>query len=458
MLDAVYRACLYHYVFVPLYTTAQPTKESAILVGAIMPGATRWEVEDSLNELEHLADTAGAAVTDRMAQSVTRINGATYIGKGKVQELKQLVKARKSDLVIFDDDLSPIQLRNLERELGCKLVDRSGLILDIFATRAKTAIAKTQVELAQLDYLRTRLTRQWTHLSRQKGGIGTKGPGEKQIETDRRLIGDRIATLRTRLDRIDRQRTTQRKGRQAYTRVSLVGYTNAGKSTLMNALADTRVLAEDRLFATLDATTRTVKVAPNKEVLLSDTVGFIRKLPHKLIESFKSTLDEVRESDVLLHVVDATHPRFEDHIRVVRQTLKELDALDKPTLMVFNKVDALQERGMIAALKADYEDVAFVSALRGIGLEELKHKLITLIEKDFVEHIAYIPVTEAKALSHLRAVADVLSEEYVYAQTGDERPQAVARLHFRLDQKHDQDIAPLLKKYEGLHVVTTEAA
>lgn len=441
-----------------MYQTAQPSTESAILVGAIMPGATRWDVEDSLNELEHLADTAGAHVTDRLAQPVSRVNASTYIGKGKVEELKQLVKSRKSDLVIFDDDLSPVQLRNLERTLGCKLVDRSGLILDIFATRAKTAIAKTQVELAQLDYLRTRLTRQWTHLSRQKGGIGTKGPGEKQIETDRRLIGARIATLRTRLERIDRQRVNQRKGRQSYTRVSLVGYTNAGKSTLMNALADTRVLAEDRLFATLDATTRTVKIAANKEILLSDTVGFIRKLPHKLIESFKSTLDEVRESDVLLHVVDATHPRFEDHIRVVRQTLKELDALDKPTLMVFNKVDALEERGMIAALQGEYEDVAFVSALRGIGLEELKHKLIELIEKDFVEHLAYIPVSEAKAISHLRTVADVLSEDYVYAQNDEGHTQAVARMHFRLDQKHNKDFGPLLKKYEGLHPVSTEAA
>ncbi|MEX0599973.1 MAG: GTPase HflX, partial [Rhodothermales bacterium] len=257
--------------------------ESAVLVGVVTPDTTRWNVEDSLNELAELADTAGAAVTDRITQSLTKLNPATYIGKGKVDEVKRLVTARGTDLVIFDDDLSPVQIRNLERALDCKLVDRSALILDIFATRAKTAVAKTQVELAQLDYLRTRLTRQWTHLSRQKGGIGTKGPGETQIETDRRLIGDRISTLKDRLEKIDRQRTTQRKGRDQFSRVSLVGYTNAGKSTLMNALAGADVFAENRLFATLDATTRQVELAPNKEALLSDTVGFIRKLPHKLI-------------------------------------------------------------------------------------------------------------------------------------------------------------------------------
>ena len=229
-----------------MYNTQPPTQESAIIVGVITPGLSHWEVDDSLNELELLADTAGAVVTDRVTQKLPRLSASTYVGKGKVHEIKQLVAARKTDLVIFDDDLTPVQLRNLERSLGCKLLDRSGLILDIFARHAKTAVAKTQVELAQLDYVRSRLTRQWTHLSRQKGGIGTKGPGETQIETDRRLIGARIATLTERLQRIDRQRTTQRKGREQHTSVSLVGYTNAGKSTLMNALADTNVLAEDR--------------------------------------------------------------------------------------------------------------------------------------------------------------------------------------------------------------------
>ena len=439
-----------------MYETTTPAPESAILVGVIKQGETRWEVEESLNELELLADTAGAEVTDRITQALPRLHPATYIGKGKVDELKALVGARHSDLVIFDDDLSPVQIRNLERALKCKLVDRSALILDIFAGRAKTAVAKTQVELAQLDYLRTRLTRQWTHLSRQKGGIGTKGPGETQIETDRRLIGTRMATLKERLDRIDQQRTTQRKRRSTYTRVSLVGYTNAGKSTLMNALADTKVLAEDRLFATLDATTRLVHLDVNKPVLLSDTVGFIRKLPHHLIESFKSTLDEVRESDVLLHVVDVTHPRFEDQIRVVNQTLKDLGVLDLPTLVVFNKLDGLEARGLLQTLRAEYPHVAFVSALRGIGLGELKEQLLALIEKDYVEQVAYLPVREAKTIAHLHAVAEVLDEEYLYARNGREaaEPLAVVRLHFRVAPHHAHDLAPVLEKFSNLRPLT----
>ncbi len=434
-----------------MYSTQPPTPESAIIVGVITPGLSRWEVDDSLNELELLADTAGADVTDRVTQVLPRLSASTYIGKGKVKELKHLVSARKTDLVIFDDDLTPVQLRNLEGSLGCKLLDRSGLILDIFARRAKTAVAKTQVELAQLDYVRSRLSRQWTHLSRQKGGIGTKGPGETQIETDRRLIGLRIATLSERLQRIDRQRTTQRKGREQHTRVSLVGYTNAGKSTLMNALAHTNVVAEDRLFDTLDATIRLIPLAPNKDVLLSDTVGFIRKLPHKLIESFKSTLDEVRESDVLLHLVDVTHPRFDGHVGVVRETLQGLGALDKPMLMVFNKVDALEEHGVLGALRAEYPEAALVSALRGIGLEDLKRRLLDVIEQDFVERIAYVPMSEAKAISHIHRVADVLSEDYMYAHNGDEGgdPQAVARLRFRAARKHVRDLSALLDKYAG---------
>ncbi|MEM1125076.1 MAG: GTPase HflX [Bacteroidota bacterium] len=435
-----------------MHVHAPKKPETAILVGVITPGYDAWDLSDSLDELAHLADTAGAVIASRLTQALDRINASTYIGKGKVNELARSVKAHHADLVIFDDDLSPVQIRNLEKAVGCKLLDRSALILDIFARRARTSVAKTQVELAQLDYLRTRLTRQWTHLSRQKGGIGTKGPGETQIETDRRLIGARISTLTDRLERIDQQRSTQRKRRTRYTRVSLVGYTNAGKSTLMNALSGAEVFAEDRLFATLDATTRLVHLDQNKEILLSDTVGFIRKLPHKLIESFKSTLDEVRESDALLHVVDLTHPRFEDQIRIVNATLRELGAVDKPTLMVFNKVDGDVEPGLLRALRAEYDDVAFVSALRGIGLHDLQQQLLALLERDFVERVAYVPVTDAGAIAHVHRVADVLSEDYMFARNGrpDDPPLAVARLHFRAAPKHDRDLQPLLEPFEGL--------
>ena len=442
-----------------MYKTTQSTTESAILVGVTTPDVSSWELRDSMNELELLADTAGATVTDRVTQSLTRIQPATFVGSGKVNEIKRLAGERGTDLVIFDDDLAPVQIRNLERKIGCKLLDRSGLILDIFASRAKTAEAKAQVELAQLDYTRSRLTRRWTHLSRQKGGIGTKGPGETQIETDRRLINDRISKLEEKLDKIDRQRSTQRKGRSEHPRVALVGYTNAGKSTLMNALSHAEVFAEDRLFATLDSTTRRAQLAAGKDVLLSDTVGFIRKLPHKLIESFKSTLDEVRESDILMHVVDVTHPGRDDHIRVVGETLQELDAHDIPTLVVFNKVDALEEHGLLAALRRDYPEAAFVSALRGIGLEDLKERLLALVEKDYVERVAYLPVTEAKTISYIHEVADVLSEDYLYAQNGEDKaPQAVARLRFRTPERRARELQPTLDKYAGLELIEKENA
>ncbi|MDX1419487.1 MAG: GTPase HflX [Rubricoccaceae bacterium] len=424
-------------------------KETAILVGVQTPDQTDYDLQDGLDELALLADTAGAEVYARVTQSLARISAPTYVGKGKVEELKRLVDRAEADLVIFDDDLTPVQQRNLEKALKCKLLDRSALILDIFARNARTATARTQVELAQLEYLRSRLTRQWTHLERQKGGIGMRGPGETQIETDRRLIGNRIAVLKGQLEKIDRQRTTQRKGRNEMTRVSLVGYTNAGKSTLMNALADASVLAENRLFATLDATTRQVSLAPNKPVLLSDTVGFIRKLPHRLIESFKSTLDEVRESDVLLHIVDASHPHFEDHIRVVRQTLKELGALDKPTLIVFNKVDVLEERGLIASLRAEFEHAAFVSALRGIGLDELRAQLLALIESDYVVCDALLPVREAKSYAYLRSVAEVLAERTLLAQDYGETVPAL-RLRYRASAKNAPELARMLARFEHL--------
>lgn len=444
-----------------MFTPENKTEEaeSAVIVGIITPEKSRWEVRDHLNELEHLAQTAGASVTDRVTQSLNSPDPATFVGSGKVKEIKRLVDKRDSDLVIFDDDLAPVQVRNIEKEIDCKLLDRSGLILDIFASRAQTRAAKTQVELAQLDYLRSRLTRRWTHLSRQKGGIGTKGPGEKQIETDRRLIDKRMAKLRDKLDKIDRQRVTQRKGRDVYNTVSLVGYTNAGKSTLLNALADEDLFVEDRLFATLDATTRTVELDTNKEVLISDTVGFIRKLPHRLIESFKSTLDEVRESDALVHVVDVTHPNYEEHMRVVSETLGELDSRDKPTLVVFNKVDALEDRTLLRRLRREFPDAAFVSALRGIGLETLKEDLLSLIEQDYVERLAYIPVTEPEAIARVHRLADVISEDYMYAQNGEvDASEPVARMHFRAAPRNDARLQDTLEPFGKLRPVVDDGA
>lgn len=359
---------------------------------------------------------------------------------------------RGADLVMFDDDLTPVQIRNLERALECKLVDRSGLILDIFAQRAKTSAAKTQVELAQLEYLRTRLTRQWTHLSRQKGGIGTKGPGETQIETDRRLIRDRIAVLKDKLEKIDKQRTTQRKGRSMHTRVSLVGYTNAGKSTLMNSMAGAKVHAEDRLFATLDATTRLTFLTSNKQVLLSDTVGFIRKLPHRLIESFKSTLDEVRESDLLLHVVDVTHPARDEQIRVVNETLEEIGAINKPTLMVYNKIDALDAPEVLSGLRDSFPDESvFVSAIREIGIEQLRERIVEKMESDFVDTEVVLPASEGRILTHIHSVAEVVSQEYVFVNDNDggEAIPAV-RIHFRVAPKHYDDLKVQLSQFAAL--------
>ena len=439
----------------------QPTsrsRETAVLVGVQTPATTPAELRDGLDELELLTDTAGADTIARLTQNLPRVHGATFIGKGKVDELRQLVEKHKADLVVFDDDLSPVQVRNLEKAIksednNVKLVDRSGLILDIFASRARSAQAKTQVELAQLQYLRSRLTRAWTHLERQKGGIGMRGPGETQIETDRRLIGNRIAVLKDQLEKIDRQRTTQRKGRLDQTRVALVGYTNAGKSTLMNALADAGVFAEDRLFATLDATTRQILLDTNKPVLLADTVGFIRKLPHALVESFKSTLDEVREADVLLHVVDVTHPNAEDHIRVVNETLAELEAQDKPTLMVFNKVDALEDAGLLDQLQSAYDNAVFVSARRGIGLDELRTRTLALVEADYVDRVALLPVSKPKARSHVHSVAEVLEETFGFAEDAYDAtvpPVAVVRLHFRASTKNAPDLDRMLAGYGSL--------
>lgn len=341
-----------------------PKQETAVLIGLVTPQQTAEQLEEYLDELAFLTETAGAKSIARFTQRLEAPNPKTFIGKGKIDEIKTFITENEVDLVVFDDELSPSQLRNVERILDCKILDRSNLILDIFAKRARTSHARTQVELAQYQYLLPRLTRMWTHLSRQKGGIGMRGPGETEIETDRRIIRNKIALLKEKLQRIDRQMATQRKNRGQLVRVALVGYTNVGKSTLMNRLSKSDVFAENKLFATLDTTVRKV-VVENLPFLLSDTVGFIRKLPHHLIESFKSTLDEVRESDVLLHVVDISHPNFEEHIATVNETLTDIGAIDKPTFMIFNKIDAYTH-------EVKEEDDLGPSTKAHLTLEELK--------------------------------------------------------------------------------------
>lgn len=391
-------------------TTSLVSRERAVLIGLFGPDVPKWLASEYLDELMLLADTAGAETVEKLLQNRPHPDPATYIGKGKLTQLKQLVLEREADLLLFDDDLTATQIRNIEKGTKVKVLDRSGIILDIFASRAKTAAAKTQVELAQLQYLLPRLTRFWTHLSRQKGGIGTKGPGETQIETDRRLIGKRIATLKEKLERLDRQRTTQRKGRESITRVALVGYTNAGKSTLMNALTETNVLAEDRLFATLDSTVRRLDLK-NHQVLLSDTVGFIRKLPHGLIESFKSTLDEVRDADVLLHVVDSTSNLIEDAIAVVEDTLSDLGIDTPKTILAFNKLDAIDPE-KVMQLKREYPESLFISAHRGIGLAALQERLEQIIQEEYIEFAYSLPLSQYRAAAYLHEAGVVRTEQY----------------------------------------------
>ncbi|MBQ0005910.1 MAG: GTPase HflX [Alistipes sp.] len=343
--------------------------EKAIVISVIEKGNDINKVNEYLDELEFLAETAGAHSVKRFTQKLDKRLSTTYLGSGKIQEIKEFIEENEIELVIFDDELSPSQLRNLDKILNCKILDRTNLILDIFAQRAQTAYAKTQVELAQYQYLLPRLTRMWTHLERQRGGIGMRGPGESQIESDRRIILEKISKLKQELVKIDRQMKSQRGNRGGMVRLSLVGYTNAGKSTLMNLLAKSEVFAENKLFATLDTTVRKV-VIEKVPFLLSDTVGFIRKLPTQLVESFKSTLDEVREADALIHVVDISHPGFEDQIRVVKQTLSEIGAGDKPVYQVFNKIDAYKHKELG---EYDFEE----KTRENITLEELKQSWIS---------------------------------------------------------------------------------
>ncbi len=389
-----------------------PPGEKAILVGVISPKYHQWEVEENLEELKLLAQTAGVEVVGQIVQDRSRINPTYFIGSGKVRELSNLIQFTHASTVIFDDDLSPAQVRNLEKATGSKIIDRSTLILDIFAKHARTREAKTQVELAQLQHLLPRLTRQWTHLSRQVGGIGTKGPGETQLETDRRLIRKRIEILRKELKKIDRQRAIRRKGRAAFFRAALIGYTNVGKSTIMNLLSGANVAVEDQLFATLDSTVRRVWLDDDHQLLLSDTVGFIRKLPHHLVASFKSTLDEVREADLLLHVVDVSHPTYTEHIQTVNEVLAEINAAEKPVLLVFNKIDRLKDKHLIGNLTHQYPGCVFMSAIRQIGAKQLRGALIYLIEQHFVEKNISIPVDYPGLVSYVHQWGIVSHQEF----------------------------------------------
>jgi len=374
-------------------------EEKAVLVGLIHDGQTEHQVKDYLEELKFLAETAGAICVKKFTQKLQHPDSRTFLCKGKLEEIKRFVEGKDVRIIIFDDELSGSQITNIEKILDVKTIDRSDLILDIFARRAKTAQAKAQVELAQYQYLLPRLRGMWKHLERLGGGIGTRGPGETEIETDRRIVRDKISLLRKRLKEIDKQAFTQRKDRSEFIRVALVGYTNVGKSTIMNLLSKSDVFAENKLFATLDTTTRKV-VFENTPFLLSDTVGFIRKLPHHLVESFKSTLDEVREADILLHVVDTSHPNYEDQIGVVNTTLQEINAYDKPIITIFNKMDVYEkqtfdpwlEEEVRAELLNELKDkwlhetqgnAVFISATEKINVEELRTSILTAVRKAY---------------------------------------------------------------------------
>ena len=388
--------------------------ERVFLVGAELKNGSPIDARESLEELAELAGTAGAEIIGDGLQKLDRPHAATFIGKGKAAEFADRCKQGAVDTVIFDDELSPAQTRNLERLFDCKVLDRTALILDIFAQRARTREGKMQIELAQLQHILPRLTRFWTHLSRQKGGIGMRGDGETQLEVDRRRILERISRLRRDLEEVKKHRTTQRRGRQRshWPLVSIVGYTNAGKSTLLNALTGAAVLAEDKLFATLDPTTRRVRLPTNQNALLSDTVGFIRKLPHQLVESFKATLEEVVEADLLMHVVDAANPAAAEQIAAVNEVLKEIQADDKPTLMVFNKTDLLPARNGNLHWVREHDHAVAISARKKQGLDELLAELGTMLRPIRAHLSLTIPQSNGQALARIRAIGQVDEELY----------------------------------------------
>ena len=386
--------------------------DRAILVAVRKNDTSKERLEEHLLELEMLADTAGAETIIKIVQDRNRFDPAYFIGKGKAEEIAELAELNDITVIIFDEDLNPTQVRNLERLINKKILDRSGLILDIFASHAKTNQAKTQVELAQLQYMLPRLTRAWTHLSKQYGGIGTKGPGETQIETDRRIIRTRIAKLKQKLKKIESQQKTKSLGRENFIKATLVGYTNAGKSTLLNLLTEAAVYAEDKLFATLDSTTRAFELSPKKKILITDTVGFIRKLPHNLVASFKSTLNVVQTADLIIHVIDITNPFYEDHIKVVEDTLESLNCKNKPRIQIFNKIDALEDKHKIEFIKNHYPESVLISAERAININELKNIFIKFYEQNFVENKIRTDHSRSHLISKIHSLVEDVETEY----------------------------------------------
>lgn len=443
----------------PMHEIPQHPRERALLVGVTSSTKQTAGVEEALDELALLADTAGADIIDRVIQVRRTLHPAYYIGVGKAEEIAEKCEMEDIDLVIFDDDLSPAQIKNLDKVIERRILDRSGLILDIFATRAKSKQAKLQVELAQLQYMMPRLTRQWDHLSRQEGGvassssggaIGVRGPGETQLEVDRRLLRGRITHLTRSLNNLVDSYHRQRKRRSTMFCAALVGYTNAGKSTIFNGFTNANTLIEDRLFATLDSTTRVVNVTQGQPILLSDTVGFIRKLPHHLIASFKSTLTEVYDADVLIHVVDGSHPQFEEHITTVNNVLEDLGVNDMPSLMVFNKSDAIKSRDHVDQLLYEHSGAIAISALNLRDLERLRERMAEIVDDHRVELDLFIPHRDGKILSIIYDAGDVMIRE--------DEPEGV-RVSVRILPSVAGKMSKLLNKYiyRNLETVSQES-